>query len=165
MQNLDPRLRGGDKLFLIVMPAKAGIQVLHVDSHLVLHIIPALAGIQSRGLGSAGIQTSNNLFIQIPPIRVLLLDEPQLPTTAPCLQLLLTLNGGFGGFAGLVVNELIDAISGGETGDFLLFMLPDAARQVGGYPNVQGAVASVGNNVNAEGFVHSFGFPPKLTLE
>jgi hypothetical protein len=44
-------------------------------------------------------------------------------------------------------------------------MLPDAARQVGSYPYIQDAVASIGNNVNAEGFVHSFGFPLKLTLE
>ena len=130
-----------------------------------MNIIPASAGIQSRGLGSADIQALNNLFIQIPPIRVLLLDEPQLPTTAPFLQLLLALNGRFGGFASLVVNELIDAIPRGESGDFLLFVLPDAARQVGSDPYIQDAVAPVANNVNAEGFVHSFGFPPKLTLE
>jgi hypothetical protein len=79
--------------------------------------------------------------------------------------LFFALNGRFGGFTGLVVNELIDAIPRSESGDFLLFVLPDAARQVGGYPNVQGTVASVGNNVNAEGFVHSFEFPLKLTLE
>jgi hypothetical protein len=93
-----------------VIPAKAGIQVLN--------IIPA----------QRGFLFLDNLFIQIPPIGILLLDEPQLPTTAPFLQLFFALDGRFSGFAGLVVNELIDAIPRGESGDFLLFVLPDAAR-------------------------------------
>jgi hypothetical protein len=39
------------------MPVEAGIQVLHVDSHLVLNIIPALAGILLRGIATPGEQS------------------------------------------------------------------------------------------------------------
>jgi hypothetical protein len=84
-----------------------------------LLVIPAKAGIH---LSQGGIQ--------VDPMRVFLLNQPDLPVTLPILDSLFAKYGRFHGFMKFEPYEPMHVISVGETLHDVIFVPPDALDQV-----------------------------------
>ena len=64
-----------------------------LQSEWVQFVIPAKAGIQYPPLNLSEIHGSKNSLPQISPVRILLLDQFQLPAPVPFLHLFFSANG------------------------------------------------------------------------
>jgi hypothetical protein len=94
----------------------------------------------------------HNLQVQIPPIRIALFDQSDFPFPLPFLDLCLAQNRLFHTDMELEVHEQVRLVFLAESFDYLVVVLPDALRQVAGYPGVQRAIALTRQDVNSRLF-------------
>jgi hypothetical protein len=88
-------------------------------------------------------------FVEIPPFRIVALDQIKLPDSAPLLELLFPKYGVRHCLVEFRVNQLMDAILRGETLDGTRLVFPDSADDIVGHADVERAVAFAGENVHA----------------
>ena len=69
---------------------------------------------------------SNNLFPQILPVRVLFLDQIQLPGPVPLLYLLLACNRRHHVLVQLVIKQIVNAVFFREAVNLIVFVLPSS---------------------------------------
>ena len=96
----------------------------------------------------AGGELPEKLIVQVPPLRVVLLDQPQLPCSLASLQLLLARNGITDMAEGLEVYQAMHGVSLCEAGDLAAPVLIDSAREVSGHGDVKRAVPFARQNVD-----------------
>ena len=77
--------------------------------------------------GLAGDSSSNDRWIQIVPVGVLLFDQAEFPLAVPFLELLLAKNRGIHILVQLVVDQRMHPVFLGESFDRVISMLPNAA--------------------------------------
>src|SRR5215218_11415704 len=87
-------------------------------------------------------------LIQIGPLRVHLLNEPDFSVAPPLLDVLLTRDRLVDALVNFVPDQPIHAVAGGEAGDGFGFVLPHAAGQVVGDTEVERAVPPGGETVD-----------------
>jgi hypothetical protein len=104
---------------------------------------------------SVGHPLPGNLIIQIFPLRVHLIDEPQLPCAIPLLQLFLARNCGQWCCSDFVPHQLMDIVLFGEALDGVGFVFPYAANEIICNADVECAVAFTGKDVDVELLWHS----------
>ncbi len=130
-----------------------------------------LTGIRSQDFGSSCPRrrassdfASNDLFMEVIPVRIGFFDESNLPCTIPFLDLLLSLDRTFHGFMQLIPNQLCRIVPIREPIDQVFTVLPGSADEVACDSGIQGAVAVAGKDVDGGLFDHSTakvtGFPP-----
>ena len=86
---------------------------------------------------------------QIRPVRIVLIDQIDLPLPMPALQLLLAQDRRFHCAAQFEVNERVNGVLRSETGERVVAMLPNPAQQIRRNPDVNRAVGLAGHNVDA----------------
>ena len=94
-------------------------------------------------------------YSEVDPLRVVLLDQVDLPLTVPALQLLFARDGGVHIAEHLEADEAEDAIARREAGDFPFAVLIEPCEKVRGYSNIERAVSLACENVDARVFGHS----------
>src|SRR5690606_10765451 len=109
--------------------------------------VPAFAGMS--GLG-ARIDEQVQLIEEVPPGRVHLFDQLDLPAALPFLDLPLAGEGAVAGVEALEPDQLAHAISGREAVEALLPVLGGAPPQVVGRASVERAVRAAGDDVGVE---------------
>ncbi len=92
---------------------------------------------------------------QIPPIRIAIFDQAQLPSATPFLDLFLADYRRLHRIVLLVIHQHRDVVLMGETRCQMLAVLPHALHQVAGNAGVQGAVPTAGEDVT-RGLLHRF---------
>src|SRR6266404_7899066 len=95
------------------------------------------------------------LICQIPPIRIEFLDQFDLPGSPPALHRMFSRAGFKNGVERFEINEQIDAVFSGETGDEFGFVLGDAAGEIIGDADVQSSVSLACEDADEEGRVHA----------
>jgi hypothetical protein len=95
------------------------------------------------------------LIRQVTPIRIEFLDQFNLPGPPPALHGMFPCAGFENGLKSFEIDELIDTILSGETGDEFGFMLGDAAREVIRDTNVKRAVSFACEDVDEKRCVHA----------
>jgi len=113
------------------------------DASLTIAVMPAKAGIQSNQIG-----------IQIVPLRICLLDQFQLPASLPFFDRLLPCNRGDHALMRLVPYQFVNAVAFGESFDKVALMLPHALDHVGGHTNVECSVPAADEDVNTRFLRH-----------
>ena len=138
--------------------------LIRVVSDIVV-LSPVLLSCHSRAGGnpaflSSGSQSSrgrransNQGFVQIIPIRVLLFDQAQLPGPVPFLYLLFTGDCGIHIFVLFEADQLMHGIFACKALILIVFVFPYPLDQVAGYPGVQRAVSLTCEDVNT-GLLH-----------
>ncbi len=86
---------------------------------------------------------------KVMPVHILALDEVDLPSPMPALQLLLARDGG--GHVGehLKADEGVDVVAACEAGTGPFAMLPEPCGEVAGNANVERAMGFAGEDVDA----------------
>ena len=87
-------------------------------------------------------------YDQVDPVRIVLLDQVNLPRAVPALELLLARNRVFHRRVKFVPDQKLAAIPPGEALDGAFSMLPNPLRQVGRDADIQRAIASAGQDVH-----------------
>ncbi len=101
-------------------------------------------------------QPADKIRIQITPIRIDVLDQPQLPCPRPVFQGFLSRNGRCHGLVRLEPDQPMHAIAAGEACDEIVAVLPCTTRKIRGHTDVQRAVAATCEHVDA-GFADTHG--------
>src|SRR3546814_8266085 len=86
--------------------------------------------------------------VEVLPLVIAALDQPDLPGAGPLLHRLLTLDRAGDFLVGLDMDQARDAVSSCEAGADALPVLPDAAGDVVGDANVKRPVLAAGKDVN-----------------
>src|SRR3546814_14857148 len=102
------------------------------------------ARLSSRHLMPGPNTLSVQTIIELFPLRIGALDQPNLPRAGPLLHRLLPLDRPLDLFMGLDIDQAGDAISLGEAGAVALPVFPDAAGDVVGGANVKVTVLGAG---------------------
>src|SRR3546814_4772744 len=89
--------------------------------------------------------------VEVLPLVIAALDQPDLPGAEPLLHRLLTLDRAGDFLVGLDMDQARDAVSSCEAGADALPVLPDAAGGVVGDANVKRPVLAAGKDVNIVG--------------
>src|SRR4051812_1744851 len=92
---------------------------------------------------------SDEILIQIAPIRIAFLDQLDLPCAVPMLEHLLARDSCVHREVLLVPGETMHCVVAREAEDQVAFVLPHALDQVRGYTNVECAVALAREDVDA----------------
>ncbi len=100
------------------------------------------------------IKSIQQLIIQIPPLRILFLNQSDLPRAFPLLDLLLTSDSVADVAMPLLIHQAMDLILPGESFYQIVLMLPHASRHVMGDAGVERAVSSAGEDVDVSCFGH-----------
>lgn len=117
-------------------------------------VAPAKAGVQLLALSwPTDFPESNDLRIQIPPLRIDRFYQSNLPCSPPFLDRLLPGDCGRHVAVLFVPDEIMHAVASGEALDEVVPVLPDAHDQVGRDADVKGAVVVAGEEVDA-GLLH-----------
>jgi hypothetical protein len=106
-----------------------------------------VSGPISRFSGSKRGQTQPDC--QIRPMRVVRIDEVDLPLPVPALQLLLAQDRRFHFSKLFEMNEYVNGILGRETGVHVIAMLPNPSDEVGCNPDVDRAVRLARKDISA----------------
>jgi hypothetical protein len=85
---------------------------------------------------------------QISPMRVMLVDQVDLPRPMPVLELLLTHNCWFHLAKHLKMDQAINRIFGGKAGKGFVAVLPQAGDQVRRHANVKRTIGFARKNIN-----------------
>jgi hypothetical protein len=88
------------------------------------------------------------LIVEITPLGILAMNEPDFPGARPMFEVLFPLNGGQNRFMMLDVNELVQSIPLAEAFDQALAMFPRTAGQISGDADLQHAIGTVGHDVD-----------------
>ena len=86
---------------------------------------------------------------QVRPVRVVLVDQIDLPLPMPTFQLLLTEDRRFHRAEQLEVNQRVDGVLRGEAGQGVVAMLPKARDEIGSNADVNRSVGLARKNVDA----------------
>ena len=106
-------------------------------------VVPAKAGTQSLPLAQAGGQTpSRQLVIEVAPLRIIDLDQFELPGAPPFLDPLFAQDRVRHGLVKFGKDQAGDAVVPDKAGNRIRPMLPNTASKVGRYANVERTVAS-----------------------
>ena len=97
--------------------------------------------------------------IQIGPIRIRLLDQSNLPITAPFLEALLPRNRLVDSFMSFVPDKPGDVVAGGEARDDLGSVLTRSARKIVGHAQIEGAMATACEEINIVGHWQGLDLP------
>src|SRR3546814_2447448 len=89
--------------------------------------------------------------VEVLPLGIAALDQPDLLGAGPLLHRLLTLDRAGDFLVGLDMDQARDAVSSCEAGADALPVLPDAAGDVVGDANVKRPVLAAGKDVNIVG--------------
>jgi len=106
-------------------------------------VIPAKAGIQ---------YSFTDVFIQIIPIGVTLLNHFQLPCPFPFLYLFFSLDRRFPRFMDFIPNQTVNIVFLGETVHQIVSMLVYTLNKIRGHSCIQGAIPFAAKNVNVKLF-------------
>jgi hypothetical protein len=87
-------------------------------------------------------------------MRIVALDQIDLPLAVPALELLLAQDGGLHAAEHLEPDEAMDGVTPGETGNAIGAMLVKSAYKVGRYADVERAIGLAAQNIDARLFVH-----------
>ena len=101
---------------------------------------------------------TQQFIIQIPPLRIYLLNQPDLPRALPLLDLLLTDDGVADVGMLFKIHQAMDLILPGKALPHIGFMLPDALYQLAGDAGVERAVSSAGEDVDVSCFRHRIAY-------
>jgi hypothetical protein len=104
---------------------------------------------------------------QIDPIRVVALDQIELPLTMPTLQLFFPQDRALHVAEHLVADEAVDLLAPGEPAGDALAVLPKALFEVGGYADVKRTARLAGEDIDARMALYRHGAVPaeKWTLK
>jgi ApbE superfamily uncharacterized protein (UPF0280 family) len=111
----------------------------------------AASRLSSRGLSPGPIALAVQEVVEVVPLRIATLDQPDLPGARPLLHGLLPLDRAGDFLVGLDKDQTRDALSPCEAGADALPVFPNAAGDVVGDTNVEGAVLAAGEDVNIVG--------------
>src|SRR3546814_8813394 len=93
--------------------------------------------------------------VEVLPLVIAALDQPDLPGAGPLLHRLLTLDRAGDFLVGLDMDQARDAVSSCEAGADALPVLPDAAGDVVGDATVKRPVLAAGRDVHIVGHRHA----------
>src|SRR5712671_130746 len=117
-------------------------------------VVPAKAGTQSLPLGRTGGQTLNRqLVIEVAPLRIIDLDQFELPGAPPFLDPLFAQDRVRHGLVKFGKDQPVDAVVPDKAGNRIRPMLPNTASKIGRYANVERTVASARQDVHAWAFL------------
>lgn len=88
------------------------------------------------------------LVVEVFPLRVETLDEPQLPYSSPFFQSLLTSNRRLDILEPFAIHQHGHAILAGESSCLLVLMFPDAPLQIVCYTRVERPISLAGQDVH-----------------
>ena len=108
-------------------------------------VVPAKAGTQGQTL-------YRQFIIEVVPLRIMTLDQFELPGASPFLDSLLAQDCMGHGLVKFGKDEPIDAVILHKADNRIRPMLPNTTCNVGGYANVKRTVALAGKNVNTRAF-------------
>ncbi len=143
----------------------------------ILTVVPALAGTQGHGSRQLPLDPRfrgsdekekigiicrfpalpQEIVVKVAPLRVLALDQFELPRPPPLLDPLLAQDRVRHGFVKLGIDQFLDMIFSGESMDLAGPMLPNAAREVARYPDVERPILPARQNVYARAPIDHFG--------
>src|SRR3954469_16864658 len=89
-----------------------------------------------------------NIRVEVSPIGIGFLDQPDLPFPTPLLDILLTLNCGDWIIVGFEPNQAVDVITGREARGRLGFVLVDAPDQIPRHAEIERAVLTACHKVD-----------------
>ncbi len=92
---------------------------------------------------------SNNIFIQITPCRIVLLDQFEFPYPPPVFDALLSHNRAPHRFVALIPNQRVNTVTLRETFRRTVLMLPDPTEKVGRNADIERSATLIGENVDA----------------
>src|SRR5262249_44310713 len=99
---------------------------------------------------AVGDITCGNPLEKVVPVRIRFFDKLNLPLAIPFLHLFFPLNGRFGSAELLKVNQTLDAIFSGESGNKFAAMLVNAPHKIIGDADVKGTSNTARKNVHPE---------------
>ncbi len=103
--------------------------------------------------------------IEILPVRILCLDQVQLPLTAPTLELFFPLNGCCKVGAMLEVNQSSQTVLLGEPGHIPQSMFPDPSQEIVCHADIQRAAEAIGQDIDVAIPAHCTNSEPRVALE
>ena len=86
---------------------------------------------------------------KVAPLRVFAIDQIDFPRPVPTLELLFSRDCGDHIAEHFKVDQPVDGIAFGETGQRAFAMLPHSPQQIGRHANIQRPVAAARKNINA----------------
>ena len=86
---------------------------------------------------------------QVRPMRIVFVDQVDLPLPVPALELLFAQNRWFHLPEQLEMNESVNGILRGESGECVAAMLPDSADEIGRDPDIDCSVRLARKDVDA----------------
>jgi hypothetical protein len=93
-------------------------------------------------------QTSNDRVVQIIPFWIVFQYQPYLPFAGPMLDIVLALDRGLNRFIMFEVDEALDGIFFGKSGDQSISVLVDSSNKIVRHPDVQDAIWCARHDVN-----------------
>jgi hypothetical protein len=114
-------------------------------------LIRATTRLSSRGLSPGPIALAVQSVVEVLPVRIAALDQPNLPGARPLLHGFLPLDRAGDVLVNLDMHQTGDAISLDEAGAAALPMFPDPPGDIVGDADVEGAVLAAGEDVNVIG--------------
>src|SRR5437867_1082925 len=109
-------------------------------------VVPAKAGTQGQTL-------SRQLIIEVAPLRIMALDQFELPGAPPFLDPLFAQDRIRHALVKFGKAQPADAVVPYKAGDRVRQMLPNTASKIGGNADIQRTVASAGEDVHARAFL------------
>ena len=104
---------------------------------------------------------------KVTPLRVMLIDQIDLPRPVPALELLFAQNSGFHLAKQFIVDQPVDFVPRGKPRQRTVAVLPKAGKQVGRNPHVKRAVVPARQDIDARKplLSHWAGCAAKWTLK
>ncbi len=96
----------------------------------------------------------NDNAVEIIPLRVVFLNEVHFPRSQPLLEAFFPCHGALGILVNFKIDESFHMIPLGEAVHLVVLMLPHHLDKIGSHPDIQGAVASTGKDVDIEVLGH-----------
>src|SRR5262245_61764010 len=103
----------------------------------------------------------DEVVVKIPPLGIGLFDEDEFPCATPLLQCFFPSDRDVHVIILLIPDEADAAVLGRESGKDSFAVLMDAADEIAGDPEVEGAVALAGNDVDGDAVVLRHGLIPQ----
>ncbi len=105
------------------------------------------AELVSASIGGQGWKPDGGC--KVGPMRIVALDQVDLPLPVPALELLLAEDSGFHAAEHLEPDEAMDGVALGETGDAIGAMLIEPADKIGGHADIERAIGLAAQNIDA----------------
>jgi hypothetical protein len=117
--------------------------------------VAQLTSAHPREGGDPGDRSLIEGFVQVEPLRIALLNHPDLPGAVPFLDLPLASERCNSLIVDLVPDQNVDSVLGCETFELFFFMLPNAAADLIGMTAIQGPVSAAREQAGVERHVPS----------